>query len=1143
MANQNFRVKKGLEVGSAGTFLYADDQGVGINSIQPRSELDVRGLAYISDLEVGPATRPGYGVTSLVVNGDSFFDGNIEITGDLVFDDATVDNLDVTGIATINQLEFGVGVGSTLRVGILTAEYFNATGVSTFDNDLWVKGSVAIGNTLFVKNNVVIGGGITFKGDVTVEIDVEVEGNINQNASGIATFGTINFNTGVGTDLTVVDLTIKGEADINGAGIATIGGDPVFNTLNVTGFSTFGGGVNTTGVSTFYQNLKVTGDLSVDGDIGLDDLVADTISVNTLNYNTGYGTDSYLGFASITEAEIGISTVTDLYVTDFAIVGASNTTGFSTFNQNVRIDGDLKVGGDISLDDLDSGNITVGGTVTTDGLVFNVGLGTTAYIGFASIRDAEIGIATVRELDVTDFLTVGSGSTTGISTFYNDVRIEKDLDVQGDLTVDDVDATTVSVGTTVTTDDLVYNTGFGTTAYIGLASITDAKIGVATVTQLNVDQFAEIGTGNTTGISTVYQDLRVKGDLKVSGDIVLDDLTAGNISVAGTIFADGINFNVGFGTTAYLGFASITEATIDAGTVGLLTVTDYAQIGTGNSTGITTVYQNLNVTGDLSVNGDIGLDDLVADTISVGSTLTTDDLVFNVGLGTTLVVTGIISAREITGIGSQLLDLPSATTYVGPTTAPSVRRNGDDLQSGDLWFDSAALRQFTYYVDADSAQWIDSNPPPLQSALGFIGNDGPPGEVGLDTSLFNILGITSETRTKSGIGNTIVVGLDTNIYIENNLLVGGMTTITGVLETSSDVIIGGSVAIGDTLFVASDVVVGGGITFQGDVAIEVDIEVIGNLNVNGITTVKDINFEIGAGTTLNIEDINATGDIEINGVGVATLGSDATFRTLGVSSTSVFGTNFSTGVSTFFHSLDVKGDLDVTGDLKLDDIVSGGFISAASSIGAGTTVYTEDLEFTGLDGGSLDIGSIDVDVLTVNTRVVDTLTIKGAGEIVLNAVTDGRETINVGDDATIIGADIAGNLPSKITIDTAAFSQGLSVGLATATFVGEIDARGEVKANIVSIAQTLSVSGVSSFTGDIEFNKAEGYEITVDRLIVPSGGFVDLPGIPVQGGVGTFSALVITGDSAFIGFSSFKGDIEVTGILTATTIDAAEYSI
>ena len=51
------------------------------------------------------------------VNGNAFFDGNIEITGDLNFDDATVDNLTVGGIATVNQLEFGVGVGRRRRQG------------------------------------------------------------------------------------------------------------------------------------------------------------------------------------------------------------------------------------------------------------------------------------------------------------------------------------------------------------------------------------------------------------------------------------------------------------------------------------------------------------------------------------------------------------------------------------------------------------------------------------------------------------------------------------------------------------------------------------------------------------------------------------------------------------------------------------------------------------------------------------------------------------------------------------------------------------------------------------------------------------------------------------------------------------------
>ena len=47
MANQNFKVKKGLEVGLGATNLYADDTGVGINSSAPRYNLDVNGVANI----------------------------------------------------------------------------------------------------------------------------------------------------------------------------------------------------------------------------------------------------------------------------------------------------------------------------------------------------------------------------------------------------------------------------------------------------------------------------------------------------------------------------------------------------------------------------------------------------------------------------------------------------------------------------------------------------------------------------------------------------------------------------------------------------------------------------------------------------------------------------------------------------------------------------------------------------------------------------------------------------------------------------------------------------------------------------------------------------------------------------------------
>ena len=98
MTNQNFRVKKGLEVGLGGTYLYADDTGVGIGSSVPRVNLDVRGEAYIEKLEVGP----GAAQTDLIVNGDSYFVGDVFIEGDLAFEDADLTNLNVSGIATIN---------------------------------------------------------------------------------------------------------------------------------------------------------------------------------------------------------------------------------------------------------------------------------------------------------------------------------------------------------------------------------------------------------------------------------------------------------------------------------------------------------------------------------------------------------------------------------------------------------------------------------------------------------------------------------------------------------------------------------------------------------------------------------------------------------------------------------------------------------------------------------------------------------------------------------------------------------------------------------------------------------------------------------------------------------------------------------
>lgn len=575
MANQNFRVKKGLEVGLGATALFADDTGVGINSITPRGNLDVRGQAYIADLKVGPGsiTGVGLGTTSLYVDGDTFIDGDVTITGDIIFDDAVLDDLVVTGIASLN---------------------------------------------------------------------------------------IVSFNTGVGTALTVTDLNVE-SIKIDGSDFDVL--DPTFNSISVTGFSTFGG---------------------------------------------------------------------------------LNTTGFSTFYQNLRVEQDLKVGGNIDLEDLGAGNISVAGTVTTNGLEFNVGIGTSLSLEKISVENIEIDGSDFDVLDP----TFESLSVTGFSTF---------------------------------------------------------------------------GGLNTTGVSTFYQNVRIDKDLEVGGNISLDDLDSGNISVGGTITTNSLIFNVGIGTTAQF-----------------------------------------------------------------------EDLI----------VTGISSLQTITGFGSDLQFLPagsiSTSVGIGSTIPPTLRPTGEPVQAGDLWFDAQDLRQYTYYVDPNGdAQWVDSNPPPTQPSLRFIGDDSEIGEVDIQNSIFSITGKENQILTDV-IPNTpnIEVGLSTNVTIDGSLSVG------------TTAFFGDSVAIGNTLFVTSDVVIGGGITFQGDITVEIDTELIGNVNVLGIATFNELNFDVGVGNTLTLEDLNVNGTINANGAGVATIGGSPSFENLTV-----------TGITTLGFTT-VQGNLNVTGDLIVgDDIV------------------------------------------------------------------------------------------------------------------------------------------------------------------------------------------------------------------------------
>ena len=886
VANQNFRVKKGLEVGLGATFLYADDTGVGINSSAPRTNLDVRGDANIGSLEVGP----GIGSTVFTVNGNSLLDGNVFITGDLEFDDAVLDNLNVTGIATLNRVEFNVGVGSTL---------------------------------------------------------------------------TLQF------------LEVTESAEINGAGIATLGGDPEFNSLSVTGFSTFGG-LNTTGFSTFYQNLRVTGDLNVSGDI--------------------------------------------------------------------------------VLDDLEAGNITVGGTVFTEGLDFGVGIGSTLTVGI---------------LSVTEDISVNGA---GIATIGGDPE-------------------------------------FNTLSVVG---------------------FSTFGGLNTTGFSTFYQNVKVDQNLIVSGDITLDDLDSGNISVGGTVTTNGLVFNTGIGTELVVGVASVGIITAND-----LTVLGVSTFGGANTTGVSTFYHSLDVVGDLIIEGDIDLSDLVAETITIGGTTTTNELVFNVGIGTSLTMTGISSFNIITGIGSELQFLPSpsisTSTGIGSTTPPSVRPTGEPIQPGDLWFDADSLRQYIYFVDADgTGVWIDSNPPPTQPELKFAGEQGPPGGINLEEDTLNIRGTANQVITRTniaGAGSTLFVGLSTDVTVSGDLTAGG--GITGAQLNIAGVATIGILSVSNGIDIGDDIVV------SGDIVVREDLVVDRNTLLSGITTIIDLRFDSGIGTTLEVEDLTVTGNADINGAGIATLGGDPNFSSLVVTGISTLGNiNPITGFTTTVGDLYVGGDLFVADDIVFDEAtlrnltISGqaNLNSLGFNIGTGGTFRaTNEVSI----GGTLGVDS--------DATFYQNVEVKGTLDV------DGEATFN--NDANFIqNIDVTGDISAdEIAARNVSANDGISFGVGsgstlTVTTQTNLTQLGFTTASGIdlSLSDQLNVTGVSSFVGEVEFTDAVGYELNVDRLIVPPTGFVDLPGIPVVGGAASFSQLNVTGLATFIGFTTFVGDVRVSGAMTVGSLTASE---
>ena len=358
---------------------------VGIGSTIPRQQLDVRGniivdentylnnlkvtgvTTYYNTLNVGSGNSVGIGTT---VPEEAFQVGvgttgaTISLGGTVIAQKFVGDGSELTGIPASVWVNPGVGqtIYSTKDVGIgTTATRGQADFGVGYEIYMDAKSGVGTFEGIVVKN-------------ITVENDTGAgQGNVNAD---VGTFSTITATssitapTFIGTvtnatrSVVSAGLTDSPDIDINyitGVG-GTFTGITSFTTLQVTGGIVANGGIITattfSGTATTATHAATAYALGGDPDIQVDKLTTTGLAPSIIKGS-------------------GVSTIgQDLLVGEFIGVGATNSAigDAAGFIGTVRIhDGDLKLGGSISIGGSLVGTVDLGGTQNIN--VLNIGAG------------------------------------------------------------------------------------------------------------------------------------------------------------------------------------------------------------------------------------------------------------------------------------------------------------------------------------------------------------------------------------------------------------------------------------------------------------------------------------------------------------------------------------------------------------------------------------------------------------------------------------------------------------------------------------------------------------------------------------------------------------------------------------------------
>ena len=694
-----------------------------------------------------------------------------------------------------------------------------------------------------------------------------------------------------------------------------------------------------------------------------------------------------------------------------------------TVNGNLTVAGISAVNGNVTVGDAAADTVTVNGTTTFAGAAV-----TTTFAGDVAVNGGDMtsSAATFNLVNagVTSLNLGGAATAIEIGAATGTTSVNNSLTVDGNVTLGDASADTVTVnGTTTFAGAAVTTTFAGDVAVNGgdmTSSAATFNLVNSGVTTLNLGGAATaVAIGAATGTTTVNNGLTVTGAATLNGNVTVGDASADTVTVNGTTTFAGSGV-----TTTFAGDMAVNggDVTSSATTFNLLnaTVTTLNLGGAATAIEIGAATGTTSINNDLTVDGNTTLGNSASDSLTVNGAAT-----FNQGLSGSL--------TKLADGSSYLIAGSNVAIVTGSNGAITISTQADitSVTAGNGLTGGGSNGDLTLTVDDSKVAMISGST--FTGAVNF--NAGLSGSLTklTDGSSAFIAGNNVSVTTGSNGAITIsasmnaaalVAGSDTQIQFNDGGVFGADSGLTYNKTT-------------DTLSIAGDLAVNGGDMTSTATTFNLLNDTVTTLNVGGAATAVEIGASTGT-TSVNNDLVVENGTLAI---GTGSTGSGGARLYVSSSLTGSQSSGFQVG--TIFGGVSINVS---RAQISVFNLADGTDVGRFNSTGIVTPL---DLA---VNGGDMTSTATTFNLLNAT---VTTLNVGGAATTVEIGATTGTTSVN--NDLTVDGNTTLGNASSD-----------------TVTFTSRVNSDVLPSADVTYSLGSVTNRWANIYTGDLHLKNERG---------------------------------------------------------------------